>query len=111
MATSQNPMPPELLEMVAERFKALAEPTRLSLLDTLRRGEHTVSELAEITELHPANVSKHLQYLHQTGFVSRRKEGLYVHYSLSDERVNTLCDMMCGKIQEEAEARRKVFES
>ncbi len=110
MAISDNPMPPQLLEMVADRFKALAEPARLCILDTLRRGESTVGDLAEQTGLHPANVSKHLQLLHQNGFVDRRKEGLYVHYRLSDERVNALCDMMCGKIQEEAEAQRKVFD-
>ncbi len=106
----ERPMPPELLEMVADRFKALAEPARLSILDTLRRGESTVGDLAEATDLHPANVSKHLQLLHHMGFVTRRKEGLYVHYTLTDERVNELCDMMCGKIQEEVEARTKVFD-
>ncbi len=98
------PMPPELLELVAERFKALAEPARLLLLDTLRRGERTVGELAEVTELHPANVSKHLQLLHQLGFVSRRKEGLFVEYRLADETVNHLCDLMCGKLEEETRA-------
>jgi DNA-binding transcriptional ArsR family regulator len=111
MADSENPMSPQLLDLVAERFKALAEPARLTILDTLRRGEHTVGELAEATELHPANVSKHLQLLHQLGFVTRRKEGLYVHYQLSDDRVGVLCDMMCGKIEEEIEARSKVFEN
>lgn len=110
MADMDTPMPPELLELVAERFKALAEPARLCILDTLRSGEHTVGELAELTELHPANVSKHLQILHQLGFVTRRKEGLYVHYQLSDDRVGVLCDMMCGKIEEEIQARSKVFE-
>jgi DNA-binding transcriptional ArsR family regulator len=104
-------MSPELLELVAERFKALAEPARLLLLDTLRAGEHSVGELAEVTELHPANVSKHLQLLHQLGFVSRRKDGLYVHYSLADERVNELCDIMCGKLADEVEARRRVVGS
>lgn len=104
-------MSPELLELVAERFKALAEPARLLLLDTLRSGEHSVGELAEVTALHPANVSKHLQLLHHLGFVSRRKDGLYVHYSLADERVNELCDIMCGKLADEVEARRRVVGS
>jgi DNA-binding transcriptional ArsR family regulator len=106
--TMPQPMPQPLLELVADRFKALAEPARLMLLDTLRSGEKPVGELAEITGLHPANVSKHLQLLHQLGFVDRRKEGLYVHYRLADRRVFELCDIMCGKLEEEAEARSRI---
>ena len=97
----EGPMPTELLELVAERFRALAEPVRLQLLDTLRRGELTVGELAESTGLQPANVSKHLQLLHQLRFVSRRKEGLFVYYQLADERVLELCDVMCGRLEAE----------
>ncbi len=102
---SQEPMPMELLELVAERFKALAEPVRLQLLDALRREECSVGELAERTGLRHANVSKHLQVLHQLGYVERRKEGLFVRYRLADERVTDLCDIMCGRIEEEATAR------
>jgi DNA-binding transcriptional ArsR family regulator len=109
MPDSTDSMPQPVLDLVAERFKALAEPARLGLLETLRRGEMPVGELAEITGLHPANVSKHLQLLHQLGFVGRRKEGLYVHYSLADERVFELCDIICGKLEEEAEARSRML--
>ncbi len=105
-------MSPELRALVAERFRALAEPTRLMILDLLRQGgEYAVGEVAEATGLQTANVSRHLQLLHQAGFVSRRKEGLYVHYALSDERVDELCDIMCGKLAEELEERRRVVGS
>ncbi len=105
----KGPMPKELLELVSERFKALAEPVRLQLLDTLRRGERTVGDLAELTGLQAANVSKHLQLLHQMGFVARRKEGLYVHYSLADDTVTHLCDLMCGKLEEETSSRMRAL--
>jgi DNA-binding transcriptional ArsR family regulator len=100
-------MTPELLALVAERFKALAEPARLQLLNALRRGEMSVGELVEATELGQANVSKHLQLLHSLGFVSRRKEGLFVHYSLSDRSVFQVCDIMCGRLEAETKTRRK----
>ena len=76
---ARYPMTPELLERLAERFKALGEPARLMLLNALRDGERTVSELMEATGLGQANVSKHLQLLHGLCFVERRKEGLYVY--------------------------------
>ena len=100
---------PELLALVAERFKALAEPTRLSLLNSLRHREMTVSELIEATGLAQANISKHLQLLHSLGFVDRRKEGLYVYYRLADQDVFQLCDIMCGRLEREAELRSRLL--
>ena len=82
------PLTPELLELIAERFKALAEPARLKILNSLRDGEKSVSQLMEATGLGQANVSKHLQLLHGLGFVDRRKEGLYVHYSLASRCID-----------------------
>ena len=102
-------MTPEVLVLVAERFKALAEPARLQILSCLRTGETTVSELVEQTELGQANVSKHLQLLHTLGFVSRRKEGLFVYYALADKSVFQLCDVMCGRLEAEMKTRRKLL--
>ncbi|HEY0971497.1 MAG TPA: metalloregulator ArsR/SmtB family transcription factor [Gemmatimonadales bacterium] len=104
-------MRPEVLALVAERFKALGEPTRLQLLHVLRRGEKSVSELAEETGLGQANASKHLQLLHSLGFVARRKEGLHVFYSLADESVFTLCDLVCGGIQAQLDTQLKALAS
>lgn len=103
------PLTPELLELIAERFKALAEPARLRILNALREGEQSVSELMEITGLGQANISKHLQMLHSLGFVERRKEGLFVHYRLADESVFQLCDIICGRLAAEASARDRIL--
>ena len=88
----------ELFEQVAERFKALAEPARLRILDALRPGELTVGELGGKTGLNQANLSKHLQLLHALAFVARRKDGLFVRYSLRSDEVFVLCDIMSGKV-------------
>jgi DNA-binding transcriptional ArsR family regulator len=102
-------MSPELLELVAARFKALADPARLAILSALRPGERTVTEIVEETGLLQANVSKHLGQLLTLGFVLRRKEGLYAHYSLADGDVFKLCDIMCGRIQAETTAKRRLL--
>jgi DNA-binding transcriptional ArsR family regulator len=102
---------PEVLALIAERFKALAEPARLQILSCLRRREMTVSELVDDTGLGQANVSKHLQMLYGLGFVARRKEGLYVYYSLADKSVFQLCDIMCERLDAEARSRRKLLAS
>jgi DNA-binding transcriptional ArsR family regulator len=90
---------PEMMELVAERFKALAEPARLHLLSRLRNGEMAVGELVDATGFGQANVSKHLQVLHAAGFVTRRKEGLFTYYALADRNVFKLCDLMCGRVE------------
>ena len=102
---------PELLDIIAARFKALGEPVRLQILNVLRDGEMTVTELVEETGLGQANVSKHLQLLHGMGFVTRRKDGLYVYYGLADKDVFRLCDIMCGRLDAESTVRRKVLAS
>lgn len=98
---------PDLLELIAQRFKALSEPARLEILDTLRQGAMCVTDLVDKTGLGQANLSKHLQVLHASGFVSRRKEGLFTYYELADRDVMRLCDIMCGRLEvEHATAKR-----
>lgn len=106
---AQRVLAPEMVELIAARFKALGEPTRLLILDALRSGEKTVTELIDDTGLGQANLSKHLQLLHNLRFVVRRKEGLHVHYRLADEHVFQLCDLMCGRLEDEFQASQQLF--
>lgn len=102
-------MSPQVLELVAHRFKVLADPARLRLLNALRTGERSVSELVEETGLSQANVSKHLGVLHASGFVGRRKEGLFTYYVLADKGVFRLCDLVCERIEAETEDRARLL--
>ncbi|HEU4697868.1 MAG TPA: metalloregulator ArsR/SmtB family transcription factor [Gemmatimonadales bacterium] len=95
------------LALVAERFKVLAEPVRLQLLQALMAGERTVGELVEATGLSQANVSKHLQLLLAHELVARRKEGLFAYYSLADESVFQLCDLVCSRLERATRERQR----
>ena len=88
------------LQMIADRFKVLAEPMRLKILHTLWDGERTVSELIVATSALQANVSKHLGILQQAGLVNRRKEGLNVYYRICDETVFELCEVVCASLHD-----------
>ncbi len=90
---------PELLAMVAGRFRALSEPARLAILHALEHGPLTVTELVKKTGLGQGNLSKHLQQLHAAGFLSRTRKGLFVYYALADEDVLALCEIMCGRLE------------
>ena len=98
-----------MIELIADRFRALAEPAHLHLMQALRGGEQTVGDLVEATGFATANVSKHLQLLHGAGFVTRRKDGLYVYYGLAGKDIFLLRDIMCGRLLAETDTRRKVL--
>jgi len=100
---------PEVLELIAERFRVLAEPARLQLMTSMRGQELTVGELVERTGLGQANASKHLQLLRAHGFVDRRKEGLFVYYRIADPEVFQLCEVMCDHIERHSRARQELF--
>jgi len=102
---------PELLELIAARFKVLAEPARLEILNALKNGELSVTDLVDRTGLGQANVSKHLQMLLSHGFVERRREGLFAYYELADKDVLRLCDIMCSRLETETNERRRIVAS
>jgi DNA-binding transcriptional ArsR family regulator len=89
--------------LVAERFRALSEPTRIRLLDRLREGEASVLELSDLIGTSPQNVSKHLGVLQQAGIVACRKQRNFV-YRIVDEGVLALC----GSIQQQVEPLRQL---
>lgn len=99
MSTS---IPDEFLDLMAEKFRMLADPTRLAILRSLMAGEKSVSRVIEETGRNQANVSKHLKMLADAGLVARHKQGLQVFYRLSDPLVEGLCKLVCESIVEEA---------
>ena len=96
-----HPVPPVLADLVAQRFRVLGEPMRIRLLDSLRQGSATVSELQETTGASQQNVSKHLGILLGVGFVTREREGNFVRYSISDPWVFELCEYVCGGLRQQ----------
>lgn len=106
---STTKMTPQLLSLIADRFKVLAEPARLQILQTLRSGDRSVSDLAEATGLGQANLSKHLRGLYDAGFVDRHREGLFVIYKLADKDVFRICELMCGRLDQLQIQRRKLL--
>jgi DNA-binding transcriptional ArsR family regulator len=97
----QHPIPDPLVELVAQRFKVLAEPMRIKLLDRLREGPATVGALADATRASQQNVSKHLRVLLEAGFVSREQEGNFARYAIADEAVFRLCEEVCGGLHKQ----------
>lgn len=108
---ASKPLPPQLLGLIAERFRVLAEPMRLQILSALYDREQTVTGLLEALGQSHANISKHLQLLYAYGFVDRRKAGVHVYYRLANEDVFQLCDIMCNRLKADTDRQREIIDT
>ena len=95
-------IPDSMLDLMADKFRTLADPTRLAILRSLLEGEKSVGKIVGETGLGQANVSKHLKLLAEAGLTARRKEGLQVFYRVDSPFVEELCTVVCENIASEA---------
>jgi ArsR family transcriptional regulator len=109
MRKRHNELSQEALELIAARFRVLAEPMRLRLLHTLGDKEMSVSKLVEATGAGQANVSKHLGLLLDAGLVARRKDGLNVFYRVADSSIFDLCEVVCNSLGDRIVAHQKAL--
>ena len=97
--TLPHPLPEELAELIARRFRALSEPLRVRILDLLRDQELSVTAIADQLGAGQQNVSKHLAVLVESGMLARRKDGTHAYYRIADDGVFELCEQVCGSLQ------------
>jgi DNA-binding transcriptional ArsR family regulator len=100
----------EALALVAVRFKVLGDPLRLRILHTLQDGERSVTELTEAVETSQPNVSKHLKILQDAGILNRRQNGNTVFYSIADESIFMLCEVVCDALAERLKNHARILE-
>jgi len=91
----------EVLERVAATFNLLSDANRLMILQKLKKQEHTVNEIVELTGLKQAAVSKHLGMMYKGKILERRKDGNKSYYKVSDKSIFDLCNIVCGKLKQE----------
>jgi len=97
-----TPASPELADVIAARFRLLAEPMRVRILSRLRDGEASVGEIVADLGTTQQNVSRHLAILHREGVLGRRKDGNRAVYWIADDSVLDLCEHVCGSVERRA---------
>ncbi|MBD2666101.1 transcriptional regulator, ArsR family [Richelia sinica FACHB-800] len=101
MANTKPPQPDSpIFVAVADYFKVLSEVSRLQILTCLKSGPMNVMEIAEVTGLGQANLSKHLKVLTQAGILSRQTKGTSAFYEITDPMIFDLCELVCDRISE-----------
>jgi DNA-binding transcriptional ArsR family regulator len=78
------------LSLKAKLFRGLGDSTRLSILESLRKGERTTSEIVEEIGQAQSNVSNHLSCLLDCGLVQNRRQGKNIFYSISNKKIAKL---------------------
>jgi ArsR family transcriptional regulator len=85
-------MEERVLELKAEILKALAQPTRLKILELLRNGEKCICEIVPAINGEQSNISRHISLMQKSNLVTTRKDGVKVMVKVSDPRVFEILD-------------------
>lgn len=99
-----------LFELQSEVCKTLASPKRLEILNALKEGEKTVTELVEILGVPKANVSQHLAVMRHKGILDSRREGVNIYYRVSNEKVIAACTLMREVLTEQMHETSKLID-
>ncbi len=83
-----------LFELHAATCRVLAHPTRLGMIEALRSGERSVTDLVEAVGTSAGNVSQHLAAMREAGVVTARRERRYTFYRIGDARILTAFRLM-----------------
>jgi ArsR family transcriptional regulator len=108
--SAPHPMPDQLVELVAQRFRAMGEPMRVRILDALRDGPATAQDLTARLGTSPQNISKHLGVLRAAGLVRRERDGAAVRHEIADPTVLSICEEVCGSLTREVRELGRMLE-
>jgi DNA-binding transcriptional ArsR family regulator len=99
---------PTILELHARVCKTMAHPLRLALLNALREGERSVSDLAEAIGATQPLVSQHLAVLRNQGLLRNRRNGNEVYYSIAYPKMVQACDLLREVLFEHLRAQEEL---
>lgn len=91
----------EYYELHASVCKGLADPKRLLILDALRDGERSVSEICDLVNLPQSNVSQHLAVMRNKGLVVTRRDGQRVFYAVASPKINEALDLLLDVMRDQ----------
>ena len=85
-------MEERVLELKAEILKALAQPTRLKILELLRNGEKCICEIVPALNGEQSNISRHISLMQKSHLVTTRKDGVRVMVKVKDPKIFEILD-------------------
>ncbi|MDD2853339.1 MAG: metalloregulator ArsR/SmtB family transcription factor [Desulfuromonadaceae bacterium] len=101
----------ELIDLRADMLKALAQPTRLKIIDFLRDGERCVCEIFPAIGEEQSNTSRHLNMMISAGVLSRRKDGLKIYYTIKHPEIFAVMDYITEMVKQDIYGRHSLLKA
>jgi DNA-binding transcriptional ArsR family regulator len=105
----EESMEEKILELKAEILKALAQPTRLKILELLRNGERCICEIVPALNGEQSNISRHISLMQKSHLVTTRKDGVRVMVKVRDPRIFEILDDVSLMLKKQMEETRKLI--
>jgi DNA-binding transcriptional ArsR family regulator len=102
-------MEERVLTLKAEILKALAQPTRLKILEFLRHGERCICEIIPAVKGEQSNVSRHISLMQKSRLVTTRKDGVKVMVKVTDPEIFNILDRVSRMLREQFKEQEKLF--
>jgi len=104
-------MEERVLELKAEILKALAQPTRLKILELLRYGERCICEIVPAINGEQSNISRHISLMQRNHLVTTRKDGVKVMVSVKDPELFKILDRVNAILRHQMNEQRELVSS
>jgi DNA-binding transcriptional ArsR family regulator len=104
-------MEERVLELKAEILKALAQPTRLKILELLRHGERCICEIVPAINGEQSNISRHISLMQKSHLVTTRKDGVKVMVTVRDPEIFKILDRVSAILRHQMNEQRELASS
>ncbi|OGP53408.1 MAG: hypothetical protein A2Y65_06820 [Deltaproteobacteria bacterium RBG_13_52_11] len=102
-------MEERVLELKADILKALAQPTRLKILELLRNGERCICEIVPALNGEQSNISRHVSLMQKSNLVTTRKDGVRVMVKVKDQKIFDVLDRVSQILKSQIKEQEKLF--
>jgi ArsR family transcriptional regulator len=102
-------MEEQIIELKAEILKALAQPTRLKILECLRKGEKCICEIVPAINGEQSNISRHISLMQRSRLVTTRKDGVRVMVKVRDPKIFDVLDRISQILQSQIREQERLF--
>jgi DNA-binding transcriptional ArsR family regulator len=107
----EDSMEERVLEMKAEVLKALAQPTRLKIIEFLRNGERCICEIVPAINGEQSNISRHISLMQRSHLVTTRKDGVKVMVRVRDPKIFEILDSISIVLKNQVNEQSRLVRS
>jgi len=104
-------MDKKIYALHADMCKVFTSPIRLEILDVLRDGKKSVSELVQLIGLNQSNISQHLQIMKDKNILRTEKKGNFVYYSIANPKISEAFGMMKEIIKDQLSESGRLYKT